>query len=61
VHQQETAATTDSDATYATKGGTPALLGFGYYDNYSVDNLSCVGVQANRVRPASIAHRLRFA
>jgi len=28
--------TTDPDSTYATKGGTPACLG--YYDNYLVDN-----------------------
>jgi hypothetical protein len=30
VHQQEQVSTTDPDATYATKGGTPARLG--YYD-----------------------------
>jgi hypothetical protein len=35
--------TTDPDATYATKGGTPARLG--YYDNYLVDNHSCVIVE----------------
>src|SRR6267378_3618456 len=48
VHQQEP--TTDPDATYATKGGTPARLG--YYDNYLVDNRSCVivGVQATAAR-----------
>jgi hypothetical protein len=42
--------TTDPDATYATKGGTPARLG--YYDNYLVDNHSCVivGVQATAAR-----------
>ena len=27
------------DSTYATKGGTPARLG--YYDNYLVDNHRC--------------------
>jgi transposase len=32
AHQQEKVSTTDPDATYATKGGTPARLG--YYDNY---------------------------
>ena len=32
--------TTDPDSTYATKGGTPARLG--YYDNYLVDNHGCV-------------------
>ena len=42
--------TTDPDSTYATKGGTPARLG--YYDNYLVDNPSCVivGVQATAAR-----------
>ncbi|MGA8153740.1 MAG: IS1182 family transposase [Terriglobales bacterium] len=46
VHQQDQVSTTDPDSTYATKGGTPARLG--YYDNYLVDNHSCVivGVQA---------------
>ena len=32
VHQQDQVSTTDPDSTYATKGGTPARLG--YYDNY---------------------------
>jgi Transposase DDE domain len=38
--------TTDPDSTYATKGGTPARMG--YYNNYLVDNHCCiiVGVQA---------------
>jgi hypothetical protein len=42
--------TTDPDSTYATKGGTPARLG--YYDNYLVDNHSCVivGVEATAAR-----------
>src|SRR6266478_9419699 len=50
VHEQEQVSTTDPDATYATKGGTPARLG--YYDNYLVDNRSCVivGVQATAAR-----------
>ncbi len=50
VHQQEQVSTTDPDATYATKGGMPARLG--YYDNYLVDNPSCVivGVQATAAR-----------
>src|SRR4030088_3535856 len=50
VHQQDQVSTTDPDATYATKGGTPARLG--YYDNYLVDNHSCVivGVQATAAR-----------
>jgi len=46
VHEQDQVSSTDPDSTYATKGGTPARLG--YYDNYLVDNASCVivGVQA---------------
>src|SRR6201993_1299555 len=50
VHAQEQVSTTDPDSTYATKGGTPARLG--YYDNYLVDNHSCVvvGVQATAAR-----------
>jgi hypothetical protein len=50
VHQQDQVSTTDPDSTYATKGGTPARLG--YYDNYLVDNASCVivGVQATAAR-----------
>src|SRR5277367_5475272 len=32
VHTQDQVSTTDPDSTYATKGGTPARLG--YYDNY---------------------------
>ncbi len=50
VHQQDQVSTTDPDSTYATKGGTPARLG--YYDNYLVDNPSSVivGVQATAAR-----------
>ena len=50
VHNQEQVSTTDPDSTYATKGGTPARLG--YYDNYLVDNNSCVivGVQGTAAR-----------
>ena len=50
VHRQDQVSTTDPDSTYATKGGTPARLG--YYDNYLVDNQSCVivGVQATPAR-----------
>jgi len=50
VHEQEQVSTTDPDSTYATKGGTPARMG--YYDNYLVDNESCVivGVQATAAR-----------
>src|SRR6202166_1137334 len=50
VHTQDQVSTTDPDSTYATKGGTPARLG--YYDNYLIDNHSCVivGVQATAAR-----------
>jgi hypothetical protein len=50
VHEQEQVSTTDPDSIYATKGGTPARLG--YYDNYLIDNHSCVivGVQATAAR-----------
>jgi hypothetical protein len=50
VPQQEQVSTTDPDSTYATKGGTPARLG--YYDNYLIDNESCVivGVQGTAAR-----------
>jgi hypothetical protein len=50
VHKQDQVSTTDPDSTYATKGGRPAWLG--YYDNYLVDNQSCVivGVQATAAR-----------
>jgi hypothetical protein len=50
VHEQEQVSTTDPDSTYATKRGTPARLG--YYDNYLIDNHSCVivGVQATAAR-----------
>jgi len=50
VHEQDQVSTTDPDSTYATKGGTPARLG--YYDNYLIDNDSCVivGVQATAAR-----------
>jgi transposase len=50
VHQQEKVSTTDPDATYASKGTMIATMG--YYDNYLVDNASCVivGVQATAAR-----------
>jgi len=50
VHGQDEVSTTDPDSTYATKGSTPARLG--YYDNYLVDNHSCVivGVQGTAAR-----------
>src|ERR1700731_4600671 len=50
THSQDKVSTTDPDSTYATKGGTPARMG--YYNNYLVDNDSCivVGVQATGAR-----------
>jgi transposase len=57
--QQDRVSTTDPDSTYATKGGVPARLG--YYNNYLVDNASCVivGVQATpaRLSQESVAAR----
>jgi len=42
--------TTDPDSTYLTKGNRAAELG--YFDNYLIDNKSCVivGVQATAAR-----------
>jgi transposase len=50
VHEQEKVSTTDPDATYLTKGNRAAELG--YFDNYLIDNPSCVivGVQATAAR-----------
>ena len=50
VHQQAKVSTTDPDATFMTKGNRPAELG--YFDNYLIDNSSCVivGVQATAAR-----------
>ena len=50
VHKQDQVSTTDPDSTYATKGGIPARMG--YYNNYLIDNSSCVivGVQATATR-----------
>ena len=50
MHEQDQVSTTDPDSTCVTKGGIPARLG--YYDNYLVDNDSCVivGVQATAAR-----------
>jgi transposase len=50
THSQDKVSTTDPDSTYATKGGTPARMG--YYNNYLIDNDSCivVGVQATGAR-----------
>jgi Transposase DDE domain len=46
LHQQDKVSTTDPDSTYLTKGNRAAELG--YFDNYLIDNESCVivGVQA---------------
>jgi transposase len=38
-HDQGQVSTTDPDSTYATKGGTPARLG--YYDNYLITVRDC--------------------
>jgi hypothetical protein len=63
VHEQAQVSTTDPDSTYATKGGTPARLG--YYDNYRVDNDGCVivGVQATAARMSqeTVTHPSRCA
>jgi transposase len=40
AHQQGQVSTTDPDSTYATKGNSAAELG--YFNNYLVDNRSCV-------------------
>jgi hypothetical protein len=50
VHEQEKVSTTDPDATYFSKGNMFATLG--YFDNYLVDNASCVivGVKATAAR-----------
>ena len=50
IHQQDKVSTTDPDATYLTKGNRAAELG--YFDNYLIDNESCVivGVQATAAR-----------
>ena len=50
AQQQELVSTTDPDATFATKGSRAAELG--YFNNYLVDNRSCVivGVQATAAR-----------
>jgi transposase len=50
IHQQDKVSTTDPDSTYLTKGNRAAELG--YFDNYLVDNKSCVivGVQATAAR-----------
>ena len=50
AQQQELVSTTDPDSTFATKGSRAAELG--YFNNYLVDNRSCVivGVQATAAR-----------
>jgi transposase len=50
IHQQDKVSTTDPDSTYLTKGNRAAELG--YFDNYLIDNESCVivGVQATAAR-----------
>src|SRR5207247_5359348 len=50
IHHQVEVLTTDPDYTYLTKGNLAAELG--YFDNYLIDNESCVivGVQATVAR-----------
>src|SRR5438034_1395616 len=50
IHQQDKVSTTDPDSTYLTTGNRAAELGC--YDDYLVDNDSCVivGVQATAAR-----------
>ena len=50
MHEQDKVSTTDPDSTYLTKGNRAAELG--YFDNYLIDNESCVivGVQATAAR-----------
>jgi hypothetical protein len=50
VQQQELVSTTDPDSTFATKG--PCAAELGYFNNYLIDNHSCVivGVQATAAR-----------
>jgi hypothetical protein len=47
VHEQDQVSTTDPDSTYATKGGTPARLG--YYDNYLVDKATAARMSQETV------------
>lgn len=58
-HEQDRVSTTDPDATYASKGCMIATLG--YFDNYLVDNHSCVIVDvqatAARLSQESVAAR----
>jgi transposase len=51
-HQQDKVSTTDPDATYFSKGDRASTLG--YFDNYLIDNASCVvvGVEATDARPS---------
>jgi transposase len=51
-HQQDKVSTTDPDATYFSKGDRAPTLG--YFDNYLIDNSSCVvvGVEATDARPS---------
>ncbi len=60
LHQQDKISTTDPDATYASKGTTTAKLG--YYDNYLVDNASCivVGVEGTAARLSQESVAARF-
>jgi hypothetical protein len=50
TYSQDKVSSTNPDSTYATKGSTPARMG--YYNNYLNDNHSwiVVGVQATGAR-----------
>jgi hypothetical protein len=50
AHQHDKISTTDPDSTFFTKGDRPTEIGF--FDNYLIDNRSCVilGVQATAAR-----------
>ncbi len=60
VHQQDKVSTTDPDATYLSKGNRAAELG--YFDNYLIDNASCVivGVQATAARLSQESAAARY-
>ncbi|HUO59180.1 MAG TPA: IS1182 family transposase [Candidatus Acidoferrales bacterium] len=64
VHEQEKVSTTDPDATYFSKGNMFATLG--YFDNYLVDNASCVivgvkGTGARMSQESASAREMIFA
>src|ERR1700740_793476 len=58
THSQDKVSSTDPDSTYATKGGTPARMG--YYNNYLVDNQSCI-IACVQARGARLSEESRAA